>query len=205
MDNYYSLLGVDKNASHDEIKKAFRERAKVLHPDIAGKTTEGEMRRLLCAYEALSSQERRFEYDRAFTRFANQFDYPSFLRERRTDPLSQAKLLFFLLLHPGNQQFDPVTVWEENGGINFSLDKYLEREDWMDCSFLLAEELDRRERVAEAFSVMNKITSEEKRRPYFKHFMEDIEGFHRKLGKKLKQRTRHSQRTRVEHHGSGRN
>jgi curved DNA-binding protein CbpA len=186
MDNYYSLLGVEKNASHEEIKKAFRERAKVLHPDIAGKTAEGAMRKLLSAYEALSNQERRFEYDRALTRFANQFDYPTFLRERKTDPVRQAKLLFYLLLRPGNQQFDPVEVWEENGGLDFPLEKYLEREDWMDCSFLLAEELDNRERVFEAYSLMFKITREEKQKPYFKHFMEDVEIFYRKLDKKLR-------------------
>ena len=186
MDNYYSLLGVEKNASHEEIKKAFRERAKVLHPDIAGKTAEGAMRKLLSAYEALSNQERRFEYDRALTRFANQFDYPTFLRERKTDPVSQAKLLFYLLLRPGNQQFDPVEVWEENGGLDFPLEKYLEREDWMDCSFLLAEELDSRDRVYEAYSLMFKITREEKQKPYFKHFMEDVEIFYKKLDKKLR-------------------
>jgi curved DNA-binding protein CbpA len=186
MDNYYSLLGVEKNASSREIKKAFRERAKRLHPDIAGKTGEGAMRQLLSAYEALSNQERRFEYDRALNRFASQFDYPTFLRDRKTDPVSQAKLLFYLLLRPGNQQFDPVEIWEENGGINFPLEKYLEREDWMDCSFLLAEELDRRERVYGAFSLMLNVTNEEKQRPYFKHFMEDVNIFFKKLNRKLK-------------------
>ena len=187
MDNYYSLLGVEKNASQDQIKKAFRDRAKQFHPDIAGKSAEGDMRRLLSAYEALSSQERRFEYDRALNRFASQFDYPTFLRERKTDLTSQAKLLFYLLLRPGNRQFDPVEIWEENGGLGFPLEKYLDREDWMDCCFLLAEELDRRERVYEAFSLMVKVTSEEKKRPYFKHFMEDVDIFFKKLSRKLRQ------------------
>ena len=190
MDNYYSLLGVEKNASPREIKKAFRERAKQLHPDIAGKSAEGAMRKLLAAYEALSSQERRFEYDRAFTRFADQFDYPTFLKERKTDPVSQAKLLFYLLLRPGNQQFDPVEVWEENGGLDFPLEQHLDREDWMDCLFLLAEELDRRGQVSEAFALMLKITNEEKQRPYFKHFMEDVDIFYRKLNRKLRQKKR---------------
>ena len=187
MDNYYSLLGVKNNATYEEIKKAFRERAKQCHPDIAGKSAEGDMRRLLSAYEALSSQERRFEYDRALNRFASQFDYPTFLRERKTDPISQAKLLFYLLLRPGNRQFDPVEVWEENGGPAFALEKYLDREDWMDCSFLLAEELDRLGRFSEAFILMQKVMKEEKKRPYFKHFMDDVDIFVKKLSRKIMQ------------------
>ena len=186
MDNYYSLLGVDKNASLRDIKKAFRERAKQLHPDIAGKTAEEAMRRLLSAYETLSNKDRRFEYDHAFARFTSQFDYPSFLRKRKTDPVSQAKLLFYLLLHPGDEQFDPIEVWKENGGLNFLLEQYLEREYWMDCTLLLAEELDRRDHVYEAYSLMYKIKSKEKEKPYFKHFMEDVDVFYKKLNRKLK-------------------
>jgi curved DNA-binding protein CbpA len=188
IDNYYSLLGVDAHATQEEIKSAFREQAKRLHPDIAGEDTSGAMRRLLAAYEALSNKERRFEYDRAYTRFANQFDYPTFLRERRNDPESQAKLVFYLLLHPGNQAFDPLEVWEENGGLDFRMEHYLEREDWMDCGFLLAEELDRRDRVAEAFALMTSIMKEEKRKPYFRHFMEDVDGFSKRLERKLGQK-----------------
>ena len=97
MDNYYSLLGVEKNASQEEIKRAFREQAKKFHPDIAGKTAENAMRRLLAAYEALSDRERRFEYDRAYRRFAGTFDYPAFLRERKTDPQSQRAATMFSL------------------------------------------------------------------------------------------------------------
>ena len=35
MENYYSLLGIDKNATPQDVKKAFRSQAKLLHPDIA--------------------------------------------------------------------------------------------------------------------------------------------------------------------------
>lgn len=181
MDNYYSLLGIEIGASQEEIKKAFRERAKRLHPDLVGKTGEEAMRRLLTAYKALTGRDRRFEYTRVSGRFSKSFDYPSFLRERRQDPVSQAKLVFYLLLHPENDHFDPLAIWTENGSLNFPLRKCLDREDWMDCAFLLAEELDKQGRYFEAFSLLVSITKEERRRPYFKHFMEDVELFLREL------------------------
>jgi len=190
MENYYSLLGIDKNATPQEIKKAFREKAKQLHPDIAGKAGETAMRRLLAAYQALSSPNSRFAYDRVSNRFSRSFDYPSFLKNRKTDPVSQAKLVFFLLLNPHYEQFDPLEVWTENGGLGFAMEKYLDREDWMDCAFLLAEELDRQERQQEAFSLLVRIAREEKLRPYFKHFMEDVEIFLRSVEKTLARRKR---------------
>ncbi|MDR0598879.1 MAG: DnaJ domain-containing protein [Treponema sp.] len=181
MENYYSLLGVDKNAAPGDIKRAFRERAKRLHPDIAGRQAEGQMRRLLAAYEVLSSRERRFEYDRVYARFMekNRFDYRTFLKERPEDPASRARLVFFYLLHFEDDA--ALETWTEGGGLNFSLERYLEREDWMDCAFLLAEELDKRGRAYEAFTLLARITREERRRPYFRHFMEDVESFLREL------------------------
>jgi curved DNA-binding protein CbpA len=181
VDNYYTLLGLDKNAGREEIKKAFRQRAKRLHPDIAGKRAEGEMRRLLAAYKVLSDKERRFEYDRVYARFMGKhvFDYRAFLRERPEDPGSQAKLVFFHLLHLEDD--DALEVWTERGGLSFPLEKHLDREDWMDCAFLLAEKLEKRGRIYEAFALLVRITAEERRRPYFKHFMEDVEIFLKEL------------------------
>jgi tetratricopeptide (TPR) repeat protein len=175
MNNYYDLLGVQREASTDEIKKAFRERAKRLHPDIAGTGAEEAMRKLLTAYEVLSSPERRFKYDRAYTRFVKNagFDYRVWLRERGDDPASQAKLVFFELLHL--EEDEAIAVWRKNGGINFPMEQYLDREDWMDCLFILAEELDRRQCCYEAFRLLVTVAREERRRPYFRHFMEDIE------------------------------
>jgi hypothetical protein len=181
MENYYSLLGISLDASQEEIKKAFRERAKKLHPDVAGEAGAEAMRRLLTAYKALTGRDRLFPYVRVSDRFSHSFDYPMFLRERRTDMASQAKLIFYLLLHPENETFDPLEIWTENGSLDFPLQKCLEREDWMDCAFLLAEELDKQGRYYEAFSLLVSIAKEERRRPYFKHFMEDVELFLKEL------------------------
>ena len=174
MNNYYELLGVRREASAQEIKKAFREKAKRLHPDVAGKNAEAAMRKLLSAYEVLSNPDRRFEYDRIYSRFTEKtgFDYRVWLHEQG-DPVSQAKLIFFELLHLEDDE--AIDIWRRNGGIDFPMEKYLDREDWMDCLFMLAEELDRRGNVYEAFRLLVILVKEEKRLPYFRHYLAEIE------------------------------
>ena len=174
MNNYYDLLGVKQGTSSVEIKKAFREKAKQLHPDIAGAAAAEAMRKLLSAYEILSNPERRFAYDKAYSRFVEKsgFDYRTWLREQ-DDPECQAKLIFYQLLHLEEDQ--AITIWRKNGGLNFALNKYMDREDWMDCQFILAEELDKRGFAYEAFKLLADILAEERRRPYFKLFTIEIE------------------------------
>lgn len=177
MENYYQILGLEQSASDDQIKRAFRERAKKVHPDIAGDAGKHEMQKLLTAYETLSHHERRAEYDRAYTRFSKQydFDYRTFLKERKDDPESQAKLIFFDLLHL--EEDEALDIWYEQGGLDFPLEAYLDREDWMDCSFILAEELDKQGKYYEAFILLTDIIKEERRKPYFRHFMEEVDTF----------------------------
>ena len=185
MDNYYSCLGVSRTATPREIKKAFREKAKLIHPDIAGTPQGGAaeegMRRLLNAYETLSDKDRREEYDQAYSRFVKvyRFDYRAFLREQEDDGTSQAKLIFFELLHLEYEE--ALRVWEAQGGLDFPLERHLEREDWMDCSFILAEELEKRGRYYESFMLLVGLVREERRRPYFRHFMSDVEVFLKEL------------------------
>eukprot|EP00371_Babesia_bovis_P003265 XP_001611912.1 dnaJ domain containing protein [Babesia bovis T2Bo] len=60
--DYYSLLGVSRNASDADIAKAYRSKAKKLHPDVApGK--EEEFKDINTAYEVLKDSEKRKQYD----------------------------------------------------------------------------------------------------------------------------------------------
>ena len=66
--DYYETLGIERNASDDEVKKAFRKLARVHHPDVhtgdqQKKVSEEKFKEINEAYEILSDQEKRRRYD----------------------------------------------------------------------------------------------------------------------------------------------
>lgn len=60
--DYYNVLGVDRKASQDEIKKAFRKLAHKYHPDKGGQD-ESRFKEITEAYSVLSDDKKRREYD----------------------------------------------------------------------------------------------------------------------------------------------
>lgn len=63
--NYYNILGVDKNASEKDIKRAYRQLARKFHPDKNpdNKAAEEKFKEINEAYEVLGNQENRAKYD----------------------------------------------------------------------------------------------------------------------------------------------
>jgi curved DNA-binding protein CbpA len=178
MINHYEVLGVAQNSTAQDIKKSFRRRAKEIHPDLRPddrRRSEEEMRRLLAAYEILSDLEKRDEYDRALRSFlrVRGFDYREFLRRHTADPLSQSKLIFHDLL--ANHQDEAIEEYEKlTRARGLELERYLSREDYMDCAFLLAEVFEARSRFEDAYRLYRKLYYYERDKPYFHHFIDEV-------------------------------
>ena len=72
--DYYKILGVPRNASKEQIKKAYRELARKFHPDLNpnDKSAEDKFKEIQEAYEVLSKDDKRKQYDMFGTAGFNQ-------------------------------------------------------------------------------------------------------------------------------------
>ena len=63
--DYYEVLGVAKNCGEDELKKAYRKKAKLCHPDLhpGDQQAESQFKELNEAYGVLSDAQKRQQYD----------------------------------------------------------------------------------------------------------------------------------------------
>src|SRR5205809_4931659 len=83
MKDYYEILGVERSASEDDIKKAFRKLAQKYHPDKKG-GDEAKFKEVSEAYAVLSDKNKRAQYDVAGQGFNGQnsgfggFDFSQF-------------------------------------------------------------------------------------------------------------------------------
>lgn len=80
--DYYSILGVAKNANSEDIKKSYRRLARKYHPDMnpGSQAAESRFKEVTEAYEVLSDSEKRRKYDQ----FGQYWKQPSPSRSRTT-------------------------------------------------------------------------------------------------------------------------
>jgi hypothetical protein len=182
MENYYATLGVSKNASLSEIKRAYRKKAKLLHPDIASSAASEQFTALSRAYEILSNAKRRALFDSSFPygelrkearASVHSFDYRTWLLAR-SDEESRCKLILFDLLHHREDEAVEEYVRVSAGKSTFVFAHWFPRTDAMDFGFILAEELLLRNRYYDAAILLENIVMMERKAPYFRSFFPDV-------------------------------
>lgn len=182
MEDCYNILGVPPTATAAEIKRAYRMKAKQLHPDSSGEETTAEFRAVVRAYEILSDARQRSLFDESlFMRAssvprrasAHSFDYRRWLLARE-DEESRSKLIFFDLMH--HREDDAVAEFKRMSisHAGFRLARWFTREDFMDYGFILAEELVLRQEYYDAFTLLEQIIRMERSHAYFRLFFPDV-------------------------------
>ncbi|MCR4900598.1 MAG: DnaJ domain-containing protein [Treponema sp.] len=184
MKDFYKVLGVRQDATLAEIKRAYREKVKNLHPDLSGSSkTHEEFNDVVHAYRVLSDARQRSIFDEGFfvrmkknVRKADQFDYYKWLSERE-DNESRAKLIFYTLMH--NKEDEAVEEFKrmQMNHADFTLKNYFTREDFMDYGYILAEELVLRAEYYDAFILLEQIIKMEYSYSYFYIFFPEVIDF----------------------------
>ncbi len=184
MDDFYRTLGVRPGATLAEIKRAYREKAKVLHPDLSGDVSRSdEFARVVQAYRVLSDARQRSIFDESFFVRARRngpagksFDYRTWLLGRDDDE-SRSKLIFYDLMHQREDEAVAEFKRMQMSRSGFSLKKWFTREDFMDYGYILAEELVIRGEYYDAVILLEQIVAMEKTFHYFKLFFPEVMDF----------------------------
>lgn len=195
--NYYFLLNVDKSATAEEIKKAFRKKLKVYHPDINSEqkamTHKDGLIAIIDAYTVLSNPLKRKHYDAQqmyqchetvglykdiYKRnLPKSFDYESFLLKRIDQWHYKIKFfLYDLLFHNGERAVAIYEILQKCNQIG-KIEEILGYHDFFDSLFLVAEYYQLQSTIEsynKALVILNRIGIMEQKKPYFKSYMEEV-------------------------------
>jgi curved DNA-binding protein CbpA len=175
--NYYDVLNLQQNATQADIKKAFRKLAKRYHPDTnpgRQKAAAKRLKEIIAAYKVLGNARERARYDMLLETSNSGSGEGGASAEAAVNTLvaRAEKLLEDLLNGAGPKalkQFD-----EMRKDPDFSLAELLNVRDYLDCVFLLAEQLERAGRNREAAELYEELYEREKEPPRHRYFFEEV-------------------------------
>ncbi len=126
--DYYKILGVNKNDSSDEIKKAFRQLARKYHPDVnPDKDAEEKFKEINEAFQVLGNPEKKSQYDQIGSSAFTQEDLRGFRSQRfNFDELFRDfgfGDIFDIFNHRRNERYEE---YEEGADLRYDLEITLE-------------------------------------------------------------------------------
>lgn len=184
MKDFYTVLGVRQNATLAEIKKAYREKAKLFHPDTNTSTSDKtKFNEIVQAYRVLSDSRQRnifdesfFTHERANRKNGDTFNYYEWLKSR-DDEESRCKFVFYTLMHQKEDEAVTEFIKLQSANPEFTLKKWFTREDFMDYGYILAEELVIRGEYYDAILLLEQIIKMEYSYQYFYIFFPEVISF----------------------------
>ncbi len=190
MDDCYKIVGVERTATIAEIRRAYRRKAKELHPDTSSNKNAEAFLALSHAYQILMDAHQRKIFDNSFynqktytKRNKSSFDYREWLLSREDDE-SRAKLIFYDLATGREDEAVAEYVRMKTNRAGFSLKRWYTREDFMDFGFILSEELVIRRYYYDAVMLLEDIIAMEYSYSYFRLFFPEVMSFTSTLLKK---------------------
>lgn len=186
MIDHYRLLGVDRRATKQQIKAAFRKLAKLLHPDKNPhnrEEAERKFREILIAYKTLTNDKARAAYDRMLEQHEIKRRAQAARRPKPPkDPIAQRCERMLLDLLNGRYEEGIAEYERLKGEIReFDLFKHLSYPDARDCEFLLAEAYHVLGRYEEAAEMYEQVLNRESQKPHFGRFTDEIASRLRKI------------------------
>ena len=196
--DYYQILEVGRDATAQEIKRAYRNLAKRYHPDKNPERTafaEKMFREVCSAYNTLQDKKRKSDYDRTLrTIERQQRSHEAYLDRlsRLNQTYAKLELLLQALLHhnyeTGISMYEQLQHHSQETGEELCIDDFFSYEESRDCEFLVAEAyqklgfsngdpssvLDRYRKIEQAMLMYESLLSAEAKRPCFRHFIREV-------------------------------
>jgi len=179
--DYYRVLEVHPSASAQEIRRSFRRLVLRAHPDKNPERTkwaERRIRELIRAYEVISDGEKRRRFDQEYrVRRRPELSAPpdsQLFFFRKSDPGAYALRILYLLLHGRAKEAIPLLATMESTHGEGFLAAELDRDDYLDCLFLLGEYHLEKRQYLEAFRRMRTFYLHERNVPYPRHYLEAV-------------------------------